>query len=385
MFLDCFHLQSLKPRVSLLTLLVVVVGFLSLAFYTKELLRDELLLYTGEQQRSALNLLTSEVEYGLQERLDHLSAVASRVSPALLDDRAALKAYLLEQPFLVTLFNGGVMVFDDQGKALANVRFLHDGPEGSGLTPQEHSVVFKDGSPVIGRIQSHGPSKTPVFSMAVPIRSPLGVVVGALAGEIQLNQPNFLSQLTAHRYGKTGLFFVIEADQRLIFATSGTARLMERLPAAGISPWIDRFVAGFEGTARLLNPLGVEVLAKKIKKTAVVSGVCDGFIGNRMIEQYGRQAGFLLDEGCTPAQVDKAMEDFGFAMGPFRMGDLAGNDIGWAIRKRRHVEKSDMKYSQTADLLCEKSRFGQKAGAGWYDNVPGKRDARSERRGRQND
>ena len=119
----------------------------------------------------------------------------------------------------------------------------------------------------------------------------------------------------------------------------------------------------------------VMAVAKKIKKTAVVSGVCDGFIGNRMIEQYGRQAGFLLDEGCTPAQVDKAVEKFGFAMGPFRMGDLAGNDIGWAIRKRRYVEKPDMKYSKTADLLCEKGRFGQKTGAGWYDYVPGKRDA----------
>ena len=116
-------------------------------------------------------------------------------------------------------------------------------------------------------------------------------------------------------------------------------------------------------------------VAKKIKKTAVVSGVCDGFIGNRMIEQYGRQGGFLLDEGCTPAQVDKAMEKFGMAMGPFRMGDLAGNDIGWAIRKRRYTEKPGMKYSKTADLLCEKGRFGQKTGAGWYDYVPGKRDA----------
>ena len=119
----------------------------------------------------------------------------------------------------------------------------------------------------------------------------------------------------------------------------------------------------------------VMAVAKKIRKTAVVSGVCDGFIGNRMIEQYGRQGGFLLDEGCTPAQVDKAIERFGFAMGPFRMGDLAGNDIGWAIRKRRYQEKPGMKYSKTADLLCEKGRFGQKTGAGWYDYVAGKRDA----------
>ncbi|MFM8510997.1 MAG: 3-hydroxyacyl-CoA dehydrogenase family protein, partial [Betaproteobacteria bacterium] len=119
----------------------------------------------------------------------------------------------------------------------------------------------------------------------------------------------------------------------------------------------------------------VMAIAKKIKKTAVLSGVCDGFIGNRMIEQYSRQAGFLLEEGCTPAQVDRAIEKFGFAMGPFRMGDLAGNDIGWAIRKRRYVEKPHMRYSKTADLLCEKGRYGQKTGAGWYDYAPGKRDA----------
>jgi len=117
-------------------------------------------------------------------------------------------------------------------------------------------------------------------------------------------------------------------------------------------------------------------LARTIGKTAVVSGVCDGFIGNRMLEQYARQAGFLLDEGALPAQVDRAIEAFGFAMGPFRMGDLAGNDIGWAIRKRRHVEKPHMIYSQTADLLCERGRFGQKSGAGWYDYAPGDRTAK---------
>ena len=119
----------------------------------------------------------------------------------------------------------------------------------------------------------------------------------------------------------------------------------------------------------------VMALAKKIKKTAVVSGVCDGFIGNRMIEQYVRQAGFLLEEGCTPQQVDRAIERFGLAMGPFRMSDLAGNDIGWAIRQRRYTERPEMRYSKTADLLCEMGRLGQKAGKGWYDYVPGRREA----------
>jgi len=119
----------------------------------------------------------------------------------------------------------------------------------------------------------------------------------------------------------------------------------------------------------------VMAVSKRIGKTAVVSGVCDGFIGNRMIEQYGRQAGFLLDEGALPQQVDRAVEKIGFAMGPFRMGDLAGNDIGWAIRKRRAVERPDLTYSKTADLLCELGRFGQKTGAGWYDYKAGDRTA----------
>ncbi|MCD6681196.1 MAG: 3-hydroxyacyl-CoA dehydrogenase NAD-binding domain-containing protein [Burkholderiaceae bacterium] len=116
-------------------------------------------------------------------------------------------------------------------------------------------------------------------------------------------------------------------------------------------------------------------LSKKLRKTGVVSGVCDGFIGNRMIEQYLRQALYMLEEGATPQQVDRAIERFGFAMGPFRMSDLAGNDVGWYIRKRRYVEQPNLEYPRIADKLCELGRFGQKTGAGWYRYVPGKRDA----------
>jgi len=121
--------------------------------------------------------------------------------------------------------------------------------------------------------------------------------------------------------------------------------------------------------------VAVMQVAKKINKTAVVSGVCDGFIGNRMIEQYLRQAMFLLDEGASPQQVDRALERFGMAMGPFRMSDLAGNDVGWYIRKRRYVEKPNVVYSKIADRLCELGRFGQKTGLGWYRYEAGKRDA----------
>jgi 3-hydroxyacyl-CoA dehydrogenase len=118
----------------------------------------------------------------------------------------------------------------------------------------------------------------------------------------------------------------------------------------------------------------VMALGKRIRKTCVVSGVCDGFIGNRMLDPYLRQAAFLLEEGCSPAEVDRALEKFGFPMGPFRMSDMAGNDIGWYIRKRHRVERPEIRHSEVADRLCELGRFGQKTSAGWYDYLPGRRD-----------
>ncbi len=115
-------------------------------------------------------------------------------------------------------------------------------------------------------------------------------------------------------------------------------------------------------------------LSKRLRKTGVVSGVCDGFIGNRMVEQYFRQAGYLVEEGASPQQVDRAVEKWGFAMGPFRMGDMAGNDVGWYIRKRRYQERPDMKYPRFMDKVCELGRYGQKTGAGVYRYEKGRRD-----------
>ncbi len=115
-------------------------------------------------------------------------------------------------------------------------------------------------------------------------------------------------------------------------------------------------------------------LARKIRKVAVVAGVCDGFIGNRMIARYGAAAQGLISAGALPQQIDGALQKFGLAMGPFRMGDLAGLDIGWATRKRRAAEAGVPMKPIVADKLCEAGRFGQKTGAGWYRYEAGKRD-----------
>jgi 3-hydroxyacyl-CoA dehydrogenase len=114
-------------------------------------------------------------------------------------------------------------------------------------------------------------------------------------------------------------------------------------------------------------------LAKTTAKIAVVSGVCDGFIGNRMLARYGAAAHDLIMAGALPQQVDAALQEFGMAMGPFRVGDLAGLDIGWALRKRRAAEFPDRDFSNVSDDLCEAGRFGQKTGAGWYRYEPGSR------------
>jgi 3-hydroxyacyl-CoA dehydrogenase len=115
-------------------------------------------------------------------------------------------------------------------------------------------------------------------------------------------------------------------------------------------------------------------LVKRLGKIGVVVGVGDGFAGNRMLYAYRRQADFLLEEGATPQQVDRALQDFGLPMGPYQMGDLTGLDVSWRIRKRQAASRpAGLRYSPIADRLCERGRFGQKTGAGWYRYAPGDR------------
>ncbi|HET9645683.1 MAG TPA: 3-hydroxyacyl-CoA dehydrogenase NAD-binding domain-containing protein [Burkholderiaceae bacterium] len=215
------------------------------------------------------------------------------------------------------------------------------------LTPTLTYDAIKDADLVIEAVFEDMGVKEQVFRMIDEVARP-GAILATNTSTLDVNR---IASFTRRPQDVVGMHF---------FSPANVMKLLE--------------VVRGEKTAKDVLATVMQ-LAKKIKKTAVVSGVCDGFIGNRMIEQYSRQAGFLLEEGCTPQQVDKAIEKFGFAMGPFRMGDLAGNDIGWAIRKRRYVEKPSLRYSKTADLLCEMGRFGQKTGAGWYDYQPGKRDA----------
>ena len=128
------------------------------------------------------------------------------------------------------------------------------------------------------------------------------------------------------------------------------------------------------------DTVGDEVLAtalalgRRMGKAPVVSGVCHGFIGNRMLEGYLREAAFLVEEGALPQDVDRVLTDFGFPMGPFAVSDLAGLDIGWRSRREHRAAEDHRRYSGTlGDRLCERGCFGQKTGSGYYRYEAGSR------------
>ena len=115
-------------------------------------------------------------------------------------------------------------------------------------------------------------------------------------------------------------------------------------------------------------------LSKTLGKVGVLVGVCDGFVGNRMLYAYRRQADFLLEEGALPPQIDRVVHDFGMPMGPYRMGDLTGLDVSWRVRKAQAAARpAHLRYSPIADRICEMGRYGQKTGAGWYRYEAGSR------------
>jgi 3-hydroxyacyl-CoA dehydrogenase len=108
-------------------------------------------------------------------------------------------------------------------------------------------------------------------------------------------------------------------------------------------------------------------LAKRLRKVAVLSGICDGFIGNRILAAYRREADYLLMDGAKPENIDAAMRAFGMPMGPYELQDLTGLQIAWANRKRQAATRTpEERYVKVGDMLCEAGRLGHRSGAGWY-------------------
>lgn len=260
MALPRFQLNSLKTRIILLVAGIVLLAFLAMATFVKGLMQEQLLNFAGEQQRSVLHLLTSEVNRGLHERFDTLKTVAVSTLATPLESAQAVHQLLAQNAFLAAVFNGGVNVWNQQGVLLTDTQPPADDVAAGAVDAQDLAEVLRTGKERVGRVLVLQEPKLAAFSLLVPLHDVQGQVSGVLVGVIRLDRPNFLSQIAGHTYARTGNLFLLDARQRLIFATSDTSRQLEVLPGPGVSPWIDRFVQGFEGTARVVNPYGVEVL-----------------------------------------------------------------------------------------------------------------------------
>ena len=214
------------------------------------------------------------------------------------------------------------------------------------VTPTLAYDAFKDVDLVIEAVFENIDVKQTVFSTLDEVCKP-GAILASNTSYLDLDR---IASFTKRPQDVIGLHF---------FSPANVMRLLEIVRGAKTAPDV------------LATSMA---LAKKIKKIAVVSGVCDGFIGNRMLARYGAAANGLITAGALPQQIDGALQKFGMAMGPFRMGDLAGLDIGWATRKRKAAEAGTEMKPVVADKLCEAGRFGQKTGAGWYRYEAGKRE-----------
>jgi 3-hydroxyacyl-CoA dehydrogenase len=199
------------------------------------------------------------------------------------------------------------------------------------------------------------------------------VVIEAVFESLEVKREVFLA---LDRVMKPGAILATNTSTLDVNAIAGfTGRPADVLGLHFFSPAnVMRLLEVVRGRATSIEVLATALaLGKALRKVTVVSGVCDGFIGNRMLDAYLRQAWLLAEEGADPEQVDRAMEGFGMAMGPFRVGDLVGHDVSQAIRQHRRAERPGYLCSTLPDKLVALGRLGQKTGGGWYDYPDGGR------------
>ncbi len=322
------------------------------------------------EEKAFVELVHSEASAGLRHAFfaeraaAHIEPLPEGVRPRTIERAAVIGGGTMGCGIAICLLTAGLPVVlreqDDAAlqRALGTVRSHFEGAVAKGRMKPEQAVAYQnaltgtlddtalaDADVLIEAVFEDMAVKENVFRRLDAVARP-GALLASNTSTLDLDR---IAAFTRRPQDVVGLHFFSPAQvMPLLEVVKGRATSPEVLAAA-------------------------MTLAKRIRKTGVVSGVCDGFIGNRMLEPYLRQAGFLLDEGALPQQVDRAMEAWGMAMGPFRMSDLAGHDVGAFIRRRRQAEHPELTFSRTAERVFESGRLGQKNGKGWYDHLPGEK------------
>ena len=265
-----FQWRSLKTKVSLATLAIFLASLWSLSLYASRMLREDMQRQLGEQQFATVSMVAAQINSELETRFQALKTASDMAALIIRDNPSILQTFMDQRAALQTLFNGGIVIHDMQGTAIADFP-LSAGRLGVNYGDDDLVIAaLKEGKssiskPIIGR-----KLQAPIIVMTVPMRNSEGLIIGALSGAINLGLPNFLDQITGNRYGKSGGYLLVAPQHRLIVTATNKELVMQPLPAPGENATIDRFNAGSEGTAVFIAPQGMEILSSY--KTIPASG-----------------------------------------------------------------------------------------------------------------
>lgn len=261
-----FHLlgwvrrRALQARLAGLMLVILLVSIWTLGWYSGSTLRDDYQRTLGEQQFSLVSLLAAEVDNELFNAVTVLQRAATRIYPETIDDPAALQGALESLPVFQGMFEGGTFITDSRGVVVAGVP-VSLGRQGLDYSDRDYVAgVLSGGKPVIGRPRMGARLQLPALGIGVPVRDASRKVVGVLVGVINLQTARFLQTIESSRYAKAGHYLLVAGGSRQIVAATEKFRVMEDLPAPGVNPFVDKFIAGYEGIEEFVNPIGVEVL-----------------------------------------------------------------------------------------------------------------------------
>ncbi|WP_428827645.1 ATP-binding protein [Azonexus sp. IMCC34842] len=256
-----FSLNSLKTRITLLTLIIFLLSIWSLALHSGVLLRKDMQSLLGDQQFSTVSLVATEINDELDRRLHALEDISTRITPDSPANVAAAQSKLESLSVFQELFSGGTFVTDTTGKVVAAVSKSVERRNISYLERDYVATPLKEGKATIGQPVIGKTLGRPILGIGVPIRTAGSKVIGALVGVIDLSRPNFLDRAERAQFGRSANYLIVAPRHRLIVAASDKKRVMEVLPVPTENSVIDRFFHGHEGSEVLVNSLGVEVLA----------------------------------------------------------------------------------------------------------------------------
>ncbi len=252
-------LNSIATRVTALTLVVLLLGIGALAWYTQSALHDDLRDALSQQQFSVAAVLAEEVDRDVSQRLDELRQIGSYITPAMIAQPAAAQKYLVERRIFHRRFNAGAFITDAQGTAVASLP-VEVGRVGTHYADRDSVArALKEGISSISKPVMGKKINAAVITMATPIRDESGRIIGALVGVTDLSKSSFLDKVSKS-YGLSGGYLLISSKHRIVVSATEKSRIMETLPPRGVSPVIDYYVDGAEGSSIFINPQGKEVL-----------------------------------------------------------------------------------------------------------------------------